>query len=124
MNTEAYKHNMERPQAPVQPRRPRRLRCPSSVAECESLASELRDYESAMAEYNTKWQEYKDKLLPIQQEESRLLMLFKSVALKELGLTGHPKADALWQLAWDRGHGGGLSDVWNEMQELAPLVTP
>jgi hypothetical protein len=47
---------------------------------------------------------------------------FKIDALKEAGLTDHPKADHLFGLAWDRGHSGGYHEVMHELDNLAELV--
>ena len=44
---------------------------------------------------------------------------FKTDALKEVGLAGHPKAEAAWSMAWDRGHSHGMQEVFHELEELA-----
>jgi hypothetical protein len=56
------------------------------------------------------------------EEESRLTEQFKADALAEVGLTGHPKADKVYHLAWEYGHSAGLSEVMNYLPELAELV--
>lgn len=55
-------------------------------------------------------------------EAVRLEALFKSDALKELGLTDHPKADLLYRISYDRGHSSGYGEIWNELLELSELV--
>ena len=40
----------------------------------------------------------------------------------EYGVANHPKAGALWRIAWDRGHSGGLSDVESNYSELVELI--
>ena len=40
----------------------------------------------------------------------------------EYGLVGHPKADKLWAMAWDRGHGSGYGEVIAVYEELVELV--
>ena len=47
---------------------------------------------------------------------------FKEDALEDVGLTGHPKAEEVWCLAWQYGHAGGFNDVYNYLGELAELV--
>jgi hypothetical protein len=37
-------------------------------------------------------------------------------------VSGHPKADLLWRMAWDRGHSSGLTDVGYAYLELVKLV--
>ena len=45
-------------------------------------------------------------------------------ALAALGLTGHPKADALWRLAWEHGHSHGAESVLMFAEDFADLLTP
>jgi len=56
------------------------------------------------------------------EETSRLEAQFKADLLAELGITKHPKADALYRMAWDRGHSCGFSEVVSEAEELAELL--
>jgi len=65
-------------------------------------------------------------------ESKRLNDMFKQDALVELGLLKlgayncelykHPKADMLYDKAWELGHSSGLSDVWDYMFDLVDLV--
>jgi hypothetical protein len=41
---------------------------------------------------------------------------------EKIGLTGHPKADDLYEKAWAKSHSSGLRDVMNEMDDLAVLI--
>jgi hypothetical protein len=50
-------------------------------------------------------------------------VLFKADALEYLRLTGHPKADDLYEKAWSKSHSSGLYSVMNEMEDLAVLVS-
>jgi hypothetical protein len=45
---------------------------------------------------------------------------FKIDALEEAGLTGHTKADQMWEIAWERGD-GRYDDVMHQLDELAEL---
>lgn len=56
------------------------------------------------------------------EEDSRLAEEFKADALAEVGLTGHPKADKVYHLAWEYGHSAGFSEVMNYLPDLADLV--
>lgn len=47
---------------------------------------------------------------------------FKHDALEELGITNHPKADKLFELAWSEGHSSGYHEVWNIMITWAELI--
>jgi len=64
---------------------------------------------------------------------ARLEGQFKVDALVELKLLKvdskgnqkykHPKADLLWEKAWDRGHSNGLSEIWFDLQDLSELLS-
>jgi hypothetical protein len=56
------------------------------------------------------------------EQEEQLRQGFKSALFKELGITGHPNAEKLFQIAWDRGHSYGYSEVYNEALELVNLI--
>jgi len=49
---------------------------------------------------------------------------FKLKLERRHGLTGHPRADKLWELAWGYGHSAGLGEVEIYYQELAELLKP
>ena len=34
----------------------------------------------------------------------------------------HPKFGLLWNLAWERGHAGGIEDVVQYFEEMAELI--
>jgi hypothetical protein len=40
------------------------------------------------------------------------------------GLTGHPKAARLYELAWDMGHSAGFGEVEIYYDEMADLLKP
>ncbi len=56
-------------------------------------------------------------------EQKRLKDQFKADALKELGLSDHPKAELLWDKANEHGHGNGYSEVWIYLEDFAELLT-
>lgn len=56
-------------------------------------------------------------------EEARLDEMFRADLERQYGLTGHPKADKVFSLAYERGHSGGREQVANEYSELAELLT-
>ena len=47
---------------------------------------------------------------------------FREEALIDLGILNHPKADKAFQLAWDAGHSGGYSEVYNYLLDYAELL--
>ena len=56
-----------------------------------------------------------------QAEERRAL---KERLLEEHVLTGHPKGDKLFELAWEHGHSAGIHEVEIYFAEFAELVKP
>jgi hypothetical protein len=49
---------------------------------------------------------------------------FKADLFDEHGVTGHPKANRAFDLAWDRGHSAGYQEVANYFDDLADLLKP
>ena len=55
-------------------------------------------------------------------ETFRLENLFVKDLFEELGIVGNPKAEMLWNKAWDRGNSSGYSEVYNEALDLVELI--
>jgi hypothetical protein len=55
-------------------------------------------------------------------DRNRLVEVFKHDSLEELGILNHPKADKLFDIAWEEGHSNGLTEVWLWMETLADLL--
>lgn len=100
--------------------------------EKKSVEDKLRD-----GDYKTKLPYVVNRVDPkghkaYRADQSRLQDQFRTDALVELKLLElstneevlfkHPKAELLWDKAWDRGHHGGLAEVWNEIQDLKDLI--
>ena len=47
---------------------------------------------------------------------------FRADLEAEYGVTGHPKAELLWTIAWDRGHADGLGPVYAAYDTLVELI--
>lgn len=83
---------------------------------------DYREYADKLEKYN----EYREK----KNAEGRIITQrmheaqnrFQADALRELGLTDHPKAGKLYQMAWEHGHASGLSEVWYWLNELKDLI--
>ena len=56
------------------------------------------------------------------RRESEIREEFKQGALKALNLTEHPKAELLWDMAWEDGHASGLMEVWITINRYAQLL--
>lgn len=48
----------------------------------------------------------------------------KATLEKKHGLTGHPKADKLYELAWGMGHSAGYYEVEIFYNDMADLLKP
>lgn len=56
-----------------------------------------------------------------QAEENRILAQFKTDALEDVGLKGHPKAQKAFALAWEHGD-KDFNAVYGWLVELADLI--
>lgn len=56
------------------------------------------------------------------ENEGVMSAAVKSDLEAQEGLVGHPKADLLWSIAWERGHSSGYSDVISVYEEMAELL--
>lgn len=80
----------------------------------EADAAVMADYEARIAE----WNEQNDRYM---EDKNRLEDLFRKEAIEEVGMTGHPKADALYAKAYDDGHAYGFSEVIGKLDSYAEL---
>lgn len=54
--------------------------------------------------------------------DKELKAKFRDDIEAEYDMTGHPKADKLWELAWEYGHSAGYSEVAIYYAELVELA--
>lgn len=47
---------------------------------------------------------------------------FKRDLFADLGISGHPKRDKMYSLAWEYGHSGGLAEVYDYALNLVELM--
>lgn len=52
----------------------------------------------------------------------QLLREFKYDALEDLGITDNPKADLLFDKAWEKGHSSGFREVCDHLDDLVELI--
>ena len=55
-------------------------------------------------------------------ERSRLRKVFQTDALNTTGLAGHPKAEGIFDFAWNQSHGSGLEEVLNTLENLSEVL--
>jgi hypothetical protein len=53
---------------------------------------------------------------------TRLELEFKKDLFEELGITNNPKAEKLYNYAWDLGHSAGYHEVYSYAQDLLELI--
>lgn len=85
-------------------------------------ADELHDMANVKAEYERAKAEQKAKEAAYHKDEGRLMGDFRKDLETEHGMTGHPKADKLYGLAWDYGHSAGLAEVAIHYDAFVELV--
>lgn len=97
---------------------------PKSVASLgiPDFLKDTAEAKAAVADLEAKHTEYQKALAAYRQEDGRLGDLFRKDALEEVGLTGHPRADKAFGLAYSKGHSGGLAEVVCELREIAEVL--
>ena len=63
-----------------------------------------------------------EKWLAYQLTNAAMKEQFKADLFVELGITDHPKREALFRLAWHHGHSAGHMAIFLWAQELAELL--
>lgn len=57
------------------------------------------------------------------EDDSRLVEMFRADIAKCCGVVGHPKESKLWNMAYEYGHSSGLREIASYYDDLADLVT-
>lgn len=81
---------------------------------CGECGKEL-NFQSKIDTYMKQRKEYR-------KEESRLDDLFQSDLFDDLGISENPKKDKLFSMAYERGHSGGMEEVYAYASELVELI--
>lgn len=92
-----------------------------SGVEFKRRSEELME-QCAVIERDTNQEAFTAAKRAYQDDVARLTEEFMKDLIEEFGLTGHPKAQQAYNLAWERGHSGGLHEVYSNMGDLAPLL--
>lgn len=85
----------------------------------------MQTYEKAIAgAYDNKLPYSREKAVQeaYNQEEVRLVELFRADIETEYGMVGHPKASLLFSKAWERGHSGGFCEIAIVYDDLVELI--
>jgi hypothetical protein len=67
-------------------------------------------------------EEWLEKHKIFTEKQSKIYAEFKAELLKELDIENNPKAELLYSIAWEKGHSGGLCDIWSEACDLVDLI--
>lgn len=100
---------------------PTRLSIPRLASNTPTEA-EINKYLSEVKEFDKAKVEYAKNLAAYQEAEAERIRQFKVDLFVAYGVTGHPKAERAFNLAWDFGHSGGLHEVELYFSTLAALI--
>lgn len=68
------------------------------------------------------WPRQQELRRAYREDTQRLIEVFKADLIEENGFTGHPKANALFNLAWGHGHANGFQEVASYFEEFMILL--
>ena len=108
MDFSKYENKVPYPKKPSKPR----------LSSSTPSISEIKQYQNDIADFEIKEIAHKSSLQAYREEEGRLHNLFKQDLFDELGISNHPKKDKIFEYAWQEGHGGGLSAVLSQADEI------
>lgn len=98
------------PEKPVKPR-----------LERNPTALDARAFADAMEEYEREFKAYQEDKSFYQSQASSRKTEFKDKLKKDYDLSDE-EFDVIWSEAWDRGHSGGLSEVYSYFDSLYDFV--
>ncbi len=65
---------------------------------------------------------YNEAVNLYRDDQSRLYAEFVSDLYDDLGINGNPKADLLYEIAYDKAHSGGCDEVYYMAKSLVDLI--
>jgi hypothetical protein len=112
MNYEDYENKLPFPTKPIKP----------SLAYANCTPEMARKYADKLEVWEKEVDNFKCQMDAYQAEEQRLMAQFYTDAIEEVGLSKHPKSNVIYSKAWEDGHSGGYSEVFNKLLDLAEFV--
>lgn len=109
----AYNNKLEYPEALSKPRMP-----------INPTAAQAREYADKLEAYEGGKTSHRERIAAYHAETRRLEAQFQADLEEQYGMKGHPKAGALFNKAWERGHSSGYQEVANYYDDLYELITP
>lgn len=94
-----------------------------SLAEYNDRPDRFNTKQAGVVEKVVNEQTYRIALAEHMRHSANLMAKFKSDLKEEFGVTDHPKADAVYKLAYDYGHGSGLGQIYDYFSDLVDLIT-
>lgn len=92
--------------------------------ECVPVDEERMTVREAREHKEAQKQARRDQRRRHHEEDARLRNLFREDLEAEAGLVGHPKAEKLFDVAWEHGHSNGYHDVACVYFDYAELLDP
>lgn len=90
---------------------------------CEKTKSELKEeYPNAIIQEVLNEEAYRTKSKKYGEEVHKLHDEFMNDLFEDFGVQDNPKRHKAFELAYDRGHANGYSEVYNEFDELVELI--
>lgn len=83
---------------------------------------ESKAYAEALHAHESAAQRYRAAEAERNRRQAELDAEFKRDVLSQIGVLDHPKADTLYELAYQRGHSHGYHGVLDEAEDLAELL--
>ena len=128
MNFDDYKNKLPHPKTVSK----KVFMCPKCNMRCSSSFCGNCGFH-VQPDWNDCINEYKELSGEYQRESSRLHELFKQDALKDVGLIAdryqatwdsdtHPKADKIFNMAWDMGHSSGYYAVYDHIDNIVDTL--
>lgn len=111
MEIEQYRNKLKHPSLPTKPM----LSNKATAEDYRKHADKLEQYDRDLTKYKAEKDAYGD-------EEAKQLALFKQDLFEELEIADNPLRNKLYSLAWERGHSGGLNEIYYEASVLAQLI--
>lgn len=112
MNYDDYYNKLPFPKKPIKP----------NLAYANCTPQMARSYADKLEIWEKSFDDFKLQMDAYTAEEQRLMGQFYTDAIEEAGLSNHPKSAVIYSKAWEDGHSGGYSEVFNKLLDLAEFV--
>lgn len=119
MNFESYKNKLP---YPIKPGVAQCLQVNTHKMTLEEVLKQIDEWRECIILHYDLIDDCKKKRKAYDTENARIYKQFKEDLFKELGITGHPKAETLFQKAWEQGHSAGYEEVFNYASDLVDLL--